>query len=62
MFKGLERMNRKRYKWGDDVEGTCPNCFGRGRKIHLEYYDKNEVLCMVCNRIFKFKELKGGLK
>lgn len=66
-----------KYKLGDDVKGTCPNCFGRGRKQHLEYNGDNEVVCMVCSSIIKlnnyaidldkekylnFKKLKGGIE
>ena len=48
-------------KLGDDVEGTCPNCFGRGRKIHLEYNGDDEVICMVCSKLFKLEEIEEYL-
>jgi len=48
----------KKHNWGDDIRGTCPNCQGRGRKIHLEYIDDDEVMCMVCSHIFKLSEVK----
>ena len=41
------------YKLGDEVIGTCPNCFGRGRKQHLEYNGDDEVICMVCSCVTK---------
>jgi hypothetical protein len=47
-----------KYKLGEDVKGTCPNCFGRGRKQHLEYNGDDEVICMVCSGIIKLSEIK----
>ena len=51
-------VNKKdKYELGDDVEGTCPNCAGRGRKQHLEYNGDGEVIWVVCSKIFKLSEI-----
>ena len=43
----MRMTNQKtKYKLGEDVKGTCPNCFGRGRRQHLEYNGDDEVICM----------------
>ena len=47
-----------KYKLGEDVKGTCPNCSGRGRRQHLEYNGDDEVICMVCSSIIKLNEIK----
>jgi len=52
---GNDIMEEK-MKIGEEVEGICPNCFGRGRKQHLEYTGEDEVICMVCSSIIKLKE------
>ncbi len=51
-------ISRERYELGEDVTGTCPNCSGRGRKQHLEYNGDDEVICMVCSKIFKLGEIE----
>ena len=54
----MDKKETKKYEWGDDFPGTCLNCAGRGRRQHLEYMDDDEVMCMVCSRIFKISEIK----
>jgi len=57
----MVKTNNKKYELGDDVEGTCLNCAGRGRKQHLVYDGDDNVLCVVCSRLFKISEVvKGG--
>ncbi len=50
------KMADKKIELGEDMKGTCPNCFGRGRKLHLEYSGDNEAMCMVCSRLFKIDD------
>jgi DnaJ-class molecular chaperone len=50
------RYKKNNYKLGEEIEGICPICFGRGRKKHLEYNGNNEVICMVCSTIIKIKD------
>lgn len=47
----------KEHKLGEEIKGTCPNCFGRGRRQHLEYNGDNEVMCMVCSSIIKLDNI-----
>jgi len=54
----LRKRGGFKMKFGQDVEGTCPDCFGRGRKTHLEYRGDGEVLCMVCSTIFRLGAIK----
>ncbi len=49
---------KTKLKLGGYVKGACPNCFGRGRREHLEYNGDDEIICMIYSNIIKMSEIK----